>query len=748
MEWSANTEKKASREEEVAAGESESGEEQSGDIDASLAELLQSTEQKSSDEEDLSNEGEEPGKKKRSTWQIEHEMDVRNGLNVESKQGGHDEIEIQRRDVESKARMSLLKEFFRLMESDELKVTKRGAKEIDLEDEFANEEMGSKDGKEMNAGLTRKWRSLDDTEEGSKRPDDTASDQELTMRKREVGDIGDETLPNLSYIQEEKDNDKLIKLNKDVGLDVEKRNVIDGDNAVRFLEEVNTENLFTTQENEMLERITRGRRNDNLAYSFEDSHGSVQALNERKQEFPIIKMTASPRPKRESDESLEMIYKHPTKASSDKERVKNRETRQSEESPLLTKRGLIHSNLNTINKIRQEFTNQKESIESIFRKINKEKMEKRNVIYDDEVDADNFMANFGRPVVPLKEKRYLQNENLAVDYRPKRIEKTAMLDNIDGLLPLGNEYLDNLMKKRDIVENSKGQKTNVKIKGGNSEPRSDSNERLIKYNERSKVIKTRSEATNTNTKTAEKTTGKHNSNVDLPIGTYAKPTKVSGYWSGLGSKPIFVQKNFKETSEEVTSGSGSEPLKIKSLESGSIRIKKKIQNKKDIKPEEVGGIMNSDSGHILKKKKHTREVRRKGEEKGRKKRMDKEEELEEKRSKNREIHPSKAIVSFDELHEVVSKKRNKNSHEEVTKSKKEKLGKQISKGKKYNDEDEEESGDDDDDESGEEETKKEIRSYEDDDTVVRTLSARYHENDIMDKANKIIVKRAPYDTGK
>ena len=742
------------------SGEGTSGEGTSGDIDASLEELLQNIEKRSIGEDDSSNEDNERNNNERRTWKAEDHEGILKDLTEKSKTHENNKVEMKRRDVESKTRISLLETFFKLMGSDELKVTKRDVKELDLEDEIGNDEMELKDEKhkttEVQNSPTKKREIRDNIEGDSKRPDDTTMDQELKIRKREVDDIGDETVPNLSYIHKENDDRMMNLKNEDIGLDMERRNVIDGDNAVRFLEEVNTEHLFTKQENEMLEKITRGRRNDNLESAFENSYGDLKSLNGRKREFPIIKMTTSARPKRESEEGLAIRERLPTKATIDSEKVKARNIRQSDESPLLTKRGLMHSALDTINKIRREFNNQKESIESVFRRIDKEKVEKRNVIYDDEMDADNFMANYGRPIVPVKEKRHLQREDFAVDYRPKIRKNDDMLDDVDGLPPLRNEYLDNLIRKRETEDNKIDfdRPSKAMIKRGDLETSSKlhakmkmGEDRLEMNNEKSDIARRMSEAEIS--KATKKTTGKNsNLNEDLPIGIYAKPTKVSGYWSGLGSQPIFVHRTFAAKNEDVSSGSGNESLDNRALTSDSIRRKKTNQSNKSIKPEEVGEIMNSKGGKKLQNKKH-KEIGTKPEEKRRKKRMGNEEEMNEKESQNIKKDSRKAIVAFDELHEIVSKTAIKDKNKKAKKVRKVTSDEQISNERKLNDNDDEESGEEDEGESGEEEgTKKEIRSYEDDDSVEQTLSAKYQGNDVIEKKSKIIVKRAPFESGK
>ena len=725
-------------------GESGSGE-TNEDIDSSLAELLKSDGKRSADEEFSSieededeNEEKEEDAEKTRMLQAEHHADDITDLHTPSTEHKGRSLEVRRRAVESKARLLMLQDFFKLMGSEELKVTKRSA--TDLEDDFENDEVNFKDETKKHAEtLQKKSKSQDFNEITPEASDPPPIEKELKIRKREVDDIGDETLPNLSYKSEETGNERVINLqNEEMGLHVEKRNVIDGDNAVRFLEEVNTENLFTRQENEMLEKITRGRRDDSLESSFGHSKNSFDKLTgDRQESIPMIKMATSPRPKRESGESLNPISKRIAKATVDRSKMESRETRQAEESPILTKRGLMHSDWNTINKIRQEFKNQKESIESVFHRIDKEKMERRNVIYDDEMDADNFMANFGHPGDNFKEKRYLPTDNLAMDYRPKVVRNDAELERIDGLVPLRNEYLENLMKKREIADSNKefDQETGEKF----------TNKRSEINTERAAVAKVRPETRKLSIKSFKsKESG-------LPIGTFAKPTQVSGYWSGLGSKPIFVQKNFARSFEDWMSGSGSEESVRKTQKSGS--LKKRSENKKDIKPEKVGEIMSSYIEKKSKKKKKRREATkekgkaRNAKVKERKKRMEKEEEVDEKLTAKPKKESSKAIVAFDELHEVVSKKQRKDNHKDTKSLKNGQLTKKVSTEVKDKAEEEDASGDES-EESGEEETRKEIRSYEDDDSAERRLSGAYRGNDVTDQINNIIVKRSPFDSGK
>ena len=742
--------------EEEMKGESGSGEETSESIDSSLAELLKSNEKRSTDEEfpsiEEDEEDEEEDGEKTRMLKAEHHADVITDLHIPSTKSKERSLEMRRRAVESKARHSMLEDFFKLMGSEELKVTKRSA--TDLEDDVENDEVSFEDETPQNAeALQKKSKSQDFNEVAPGASDSSSFDKELKIRKREVDDIGDETLPNLSYKSEEKENEKVINLqNEGMDLHVEKRNVMDGDNAVRFLEEVNTENLFTKQENEMLEKITRGRRDDSLESSFGHSKdGFHELMADGRESLPMIKMTTSPRPKRESGDSLDTISKKVVKTAVDSSKMENREAKQSEESPLLTKRGLLHSDWNTINKIRQEFNNQKKSIESVFHSIDKEKMERRNVIYDDEMDADNFMANFGHPGDHaghpgdhvghpgdhLKEKRYLPTDHLAMDFRPKVVRNDAPLDRIDGLVPLRNEYLENLMKKREITDSNKEFNKDINEKF--------TNERSKIENERVVVSKVRPETNNDNTKAYKENEAR------LLIGTFAKPTQVSGYWSGLGSQPIFVQKNFARSSEDRMSGSGREESVRKPRKSGSMQ--KKRENRNDIKPEKIGEIMSSYFEKKSKKKKKSREgTKEEGKArsvkvKERKKRMDKEEEVNEKRTAKEKKDSSNSIVAFDELHEVVSKKQRIDNHKDTKNLKNGQLDKRVSTEGEYEDDEEDASGNES-EESGEVETRKEIRLYEDDDSAERRLSDADRGNDVIDQINNIIVKRAPYDNGK
>ena len=774
LDWNASAVEEGPKKDEIAEG-SGSGDDFSGDIDSSFAELLRSNEKRNADNDENDNGGEKREKEKRMSSTDEDQDDI---FGLTNKKGGEKEekeVKINRRDAEGKNKMSLLKEFFKLMGSNELKVTKRDTKEI--EDEFEDTEMNLNDQKAGNAEEDKAYHS--NVDDRSRKSEIVSSDRELRIRKREVEDIGDETVPNLSYLDKQKEDNKMVKFeNENESVDLDKRSVIDGDNAVRYLEEVNTENLFTKKENEMLEQITRGKRNDNLEATFGLDHGNTKTVKEKKQEFPMIKMATSPRPKRESEEGLGNLENPLGVRPLVENTLNTRDARQADESPLLTKRGLIHSDLNTFNKIRREFNNQKEGIESIFRKINKEKIEKRNVIYDDELDADNFMANFGRPSDHLKEKRFLRNDDLAMDSRPKIVKGDYMIDNIGDLSPLRNEYLDNLMTKRgtnDHDENSK-----MQYKNSDSQVIHDLDKRSKVNKVRSKVSKESLEVNKPKSKFSTegsmvsrdlnvkqdnnhlvkqvKNDGHFKLDNELPIGTFAKPTQVSGYWSGLGSKPIFVQKSMNGDAEDVTSGSGADESEEGASISGLIRKKmkgmKNHQKRKEFRQEEIGEIMNNVKNGMkkIKEKSRNKEMkksrRRKGE-KERRKRMDKEDENDEKKNKNVKSEPSKAIVAFDELHEVVSKRRIKDEQRDTKNMKKKKIEKRLENGNKYNkedDEDDEESGDD--DESGEEETNKEIRSYDDDEVVVRTLSATYRENEEIDRRSRIIVKRAPNDSGK
>ena len=750
----------ASAEEEIPrkirnAGESGSGEgSSSGDIDSSFAELLRSNEKRSTDadgdyDDALSFENEK--KRKEET--------------ISKGKRGKEENGIKRRDLEGMKGMSILAEFFKLMGSNDLKVTKRGTNEMDVENGDNSYETKFENEK-RSVGEESRF----DIAEGERKAAVTNSEAELRISKREVEDIGDETLPNLSYMQGEKTDKKAIELENDAlesgELKQRKRNVVDGDNDIRLLGEVNMESLFTKQEHEMLERITGGTKKEEIASKRRSRNGGngVNDLGIAREELPLIRIKSQSQESDDNKMKFAKVEKWQETEPQTGDNAMKRETRQTEESPLLSKRGLLHSDLNTFAKARQEFTNQKEGIQAVFRKMNEEKIEKRNVVYDDDLDADNFMANFGRPHLAAKEKRYLQNEDLAKDIRTKISQPNLMMDNTGSLQPLGNEYLENLMREREKELESEKLKNETGSFIDNES----------KVNERSPVNgitdastdSMMAEGSEIREKGYPRTRGLKKGNdkhlllkEDLVIGTFAKPTKVSGYWSGLGSKPIFVKSNADDEPDEMTSGSGkeeSEVLKQSGLRrSKNIHKKKFIRRRKEFRPEMVGEIMDGSEGEMerekeTKGKRRSKEMKENKDERKRKKRMDKENGNEEMKYENREWRNAEAIVAFDELHEVVSKKKDNISKKRGWKVEKKK---EDENGKKYNDDDnaDEVSGDDD-EESGEE-MRKEIRSYEDDDdddddVIVKTLSANYRENDVIDKRSKIVVKRAPNDIGK
>eukprot|EP00112_Aurelia_sp_Birch-Aquarium-sp1_P024371 Seg768.11 transcript_id=Seg768.11/GoldUCD/mRNA.D3Y31 product="Kremen protein 1" protein_id=Seg768.11/GoldUCD/D3Y31 len=472
--------------------------------------------------------------------------------------------------------------------------------------------------------------------------------------KNEIG-IGKrslETEKKMSLLQEffnlMSSTDDVEKRNKEL----RKRNIEDdegemeefrehGDNAVRFLEEVNTENMFTTRENEMLERITRGKGSDEDSLDSSVLNVDEQSMRKRDEasQFPMIRMS-----------KRNML--RPSKGA---------------ELPMATTEGTG--------------------------------AEGENVGRKDKREAEDFQLKMEKD-----------------SEKTSRREKRQDINTVSDLTPLNNEYLQNLESMKDQINlmESKRDLTN-------------------RFHTESEIDEAAMNL-HSPTKTSQKNEQKQ---VSL-IGIHNKPTQVAGFWSGLGSQPIFVEKH----PEELASGSGLEEIMNLSpvSNSGSLgkkksnRGKEKRQEKRKFKPEEIGGIMDHKESRYKKErgvgkgkdgKKAKSKKEKKRREKIRKRKADREDKkkdqinAENMNDGGTETNEgtSQAVLAFDELHEIVAKNVRKNGVDDMG----------------------------DNEESGDEETVKEIRSYPEDEVVVKTLSATYRQNDVIDKRSRIIVKRAPYD---
>ena len=680
------------------------------------------------------------------------------------------DIDVDKRSLEKGKKMSLLQEFFNLMSSTDdvekrnKELRKRNINDVEGEfEEFREPRRIEKKAEEPN-GL-REIELVDDKYNyRNSRASEKGSDKEIRIRKRAAEDLGDETLPNLSYLEKEEDrNSKIVKLgNEDDAVQLIKRNVLDGDNAVRFLEEVNTENMFTAKENEMLERITRGKGSDEDR--LDSSVMSVDEKSVKKREktsqFPMIRVSKRNLLRPSKGVGVPMATAEGTEteetwADGTEVKVENvgwKDKREAEDFQLKMEKDLERKSSESWKDVLRE---KRQDISSVFEGNRKNRAQKRrDVIMDSDVDADEFMANIGKPNTGKKEKRFLRNDESPFQSRLRRNHLNLISDTVSDLTPLNNEYLQNLESMKDQINPI--------------ESKRDLTDGLQKESEKDRAGKNLHLPTKKNE--PERKQGSL-------IGIHNKPTQVAGFWSGLGSKPIFVEKH----SEEVASGSGLEEIiKLDPVSnSGSVGRNKFSRGKKNrvkqmkFKPEEVGDIMNDKEFRLKKEKsigkgKGRRKAKsqrdKKKREKIRKKRTDKEDGKSngiDKESMNSEgtgkdKKTSQAVLAFDELHEIVAKDEKKNEiHDMGKENEKEKSenGKKRTRDKEnnrsekggYDDDDDDDNTSGDDEESGDEETRKEIRSYPEDEVVVKTLSANYRPNDVIDKRSRIIVKRAPYN---
>ena len=684
------------------------------DIDDSFAEILGD---KGSGTESFEISGfEKPNVATKWLTRVSNVTDVSTNENADSVKGMKDEeLRISKRSLASEKRMSLLEEFFKLMAApEEVIVTKRGSNGEDdnLENEIFKGEFGIQE---------KSPREKEDSSiEGGKRSG-LAKERELKVRKRDAEDLGDETLPNLSYLKEESDGSKVLTLeNDEKSVELVKRHVMDGDNSVRFLREVNTDDLFSRHEEEMLERITRGKRSSNK--SRPNKRGFLDDTAKSKMqnfEFPVMKLVTSDaaRPKRASEENV--IVKPEKK---------------------------VGERFNSEKDFRY-LTDQKHEIEAVFLKRNKERLhlDKRSVIFDKDIDADTFMANIGRPPAGIKEKRHLKNEDIMTGVA-SMLDNNEMTDSVGSLRPLENEYLTNI--KRSEVDKisqpslripSALEKHNIKLPKRHENPTLAENSDLAKIERQQK----------------HEDGSKRDFYDESFIGTFAKPTQVSGFWSGLGSKPIFLDTTKMQSSDESESGSGlnedgSKGL-IKAADNKNKHSKKLFRgrakkSKKRFRPEEAGEIMDETDSRLRNVKagihqKHANVLKEaKKKEKERRKRMDREGESGDVKNKI-----SQSVLTFDEMHEVVSKSRKSKANLPKKLKKEESRKKKIDGDENYDDDDES-SGDD--EESGDDDLSSIEKSNDEDEVVVKTLSATYKENEVIDKRSRIMVKRAPGDNGK
>ena len=690
------------------------------------------------------------------------------------------DIGVEKRSLEKEKKMSLLQEFFNLMSSTDdvekrnKELRKRNIDDVEGEFEEFREPRRIENKVEEPKGL-REIELVDDKHVYRiSRASEKGSDKEIRIRKRAAEDLGDETLPNLSYLEKEDRNSKIVKLgNEDNAVQLIKRNVLDGDNAVRFLEEVNTENMFTAKENEMLERITRGKGTDED--SLDSSVMTVDENSVKKQEkssqFPMIRMSKRnmPRPSKGVDVPMataertetedvpmataERTETEETWADGTEAKIENvgwKDKREAEDFQLIMEKDLERKSSENWKDVLRE---KRQDISSVFEGNRKNRAQKRrDVIMDSDIDADEFMANIGKANTGKKEKRFLRNDESPFQNKLRRNHLNLISDTVSDLTPLNNEYLQNLDNMKDQINPIESKRD---LTGG-----------LQKESEKDRAAMNLDLPTKANE--AEQKQGSL-------IGIHNKPTQVAGFWSGLGSKPIFVEKH----SEEVASGSGLEEImKLDPVSnSGSLGRNKFSKGRKNrvkqrkFKPEDVGDIMD-DKESRLKKERSIRKGKgrkkaksqREKREKIRKKRTDKEDgktiEID-KESMNNEgtgkgKKTSQAVLAFDELHEIVAKNEKKNEIDDMDKEnnkEKSKNGKKRMRDKEsnrsekggYDDDNDDDDTSGDDEESGGEETRKEIRSYPEDEVVVKTLSATYRQNDVIDKRSRIIVKRAPYN---
>ncbi|XP_065061591.1 uncharacterized protein LOC135688592 [Rhopilema esculentum] len=705
------------------------------DIDDSFAEILGD---KGSGTEPFEISGlEKPNVATKWLTRVSNVTEVSTNENADIVRGMKDgELKISKRSLASEKRMSLLEEFFKLMAApEEVIVTKResNGEDDNLENEIFEGEFGIQE---------KSPRGKEDSSIERGKRSGLAKERELKVRKRDAEDLGDETLPNLSYLKEESDGSKVLTLeNDEKSVELVKRHVMDGDNSVRFLREINTDDLFSRHEEEMLERITRGKRSSNKSRPNKRGFLDDTAKSEMQNfEFPVMKLVTSDaaRPKRASEENV--IVKPEKK-------VGERFDKRDEHENLKSVPNLEPSNSE---KDLRYLTDQKHEIEAVFLKRNKERLhlDKRSVILDKDIDADTFMANIGRPTAGIKEKRHLKNEDIITGVA-SMLDNNEMADSVGSLRPLENEYLTNI--KRSEVDNmsrpslkipSDLEKHNIKLSKRHEKPTLAENSDLGKIERQQK----------------HEDGSKRDFHDESFIGTFAKPTQVSGFWSGLGSKPIFLDTTKMQSSDESESGSGlnedgSKGL-IKAAGNKSKHSKKLFRgrakkSKKRFRPEEAGEIMDETDSRLRNVKvgihqKHGNVLKdSKKKEKERRKRMDKEGENGDVKNKI-----SQSVLTFDEMHEVVSKTRKSKAN--LPK----KLKKEESR-KKKNDGDENDDDDDDDDdessgddeESGDKDLASIVKLNDEDEVVVKTLSATYKENEIIDKRSRIMVKRAPGDNG-
>ena len=161
-------------------------------------------------------------------------------------------------------------------------------------------------------------------------------------------------------------------------------------------------------------------------------------------------------------------------------------------------------------------------------------------------------------------------------------------------------------------------------------------------------------------------------------GTYFRPTRVSGIWSGLGSKPIFVENTDQKSENEgsdgsgVESGSGAEEMHSTESKNKNEQQRPSFSNRKSFsKAQRKTHTKHRKSHHRHTRKHFKQKDQLNGERKhsetdidsdepvvNRKKRMDK--EINHKYINlqgNRNI-----ILAFDEVHEIVPKRIHKDLH--------------------------------------------------------------------------------------
>eukprot|EP00794_Sanderia_malayensis_P015242 gene15242-16816_t len=643
-------------------------------------------------------------------------FEEKRSLGNKVKNSGSNGVDVSKRSLKSNEGMDLLETFFEMNSDKEFETIRKTSKRDTGETEAVENDTEAKRG-----DVEAKQR---DIEVGD-------SDKELRMQKRSVEDLGDETIPNLSYIKEN-NVAETVEGSEEV---MKKRDVVDADNSVRFLSDVMTRDLLTDEEEKMIERITRGVKHDGKK-AIRARNGGKKVLDaEPTDSSNVIGQENNQASQNHVDNHVidhvgKHVIEHVMKTKdTPSSRINKRDSLSDLEQPMSNrydKNDIVKETINGIRSKRQEI------LDTIpVRAPHFGLLGKRDLILDSDADADILMANAGKTKYDIKEKRFIRTGE---SKRPDRRYASFVSDKITDLTPLNNEYLDNLKHQNKLmIEKSK----------------------KFEADKASLAL----------------------------IGTYAKPTQVSGVWSGLGSEPVFIEKDGKEDEngsglkhpEQDDTGSGSE-MKSTRNRKGSNRH----SVKKSVRAEEIGTIMAAYAGTNM----PGRDEKKKADEKNkgskmmkmmkqskkyaRGKRMDKEED----RRYDVDNGNSQVVVAFDEVHEIMSKgkafiekpaskptrsskSRQVKRRTTVKKVAQKKATKDSKKPLRDWNEDSYDDDDDDDDgsasgdeESGDEKaTEKHIRSYSEDDVTVKTLSVKYKPNEEVDKRDLIIVKRAPNDYG-